>query len=439
MKRLLNQISLHTLANLTLHISQQHTHSHTHTPNLPTELPHTNKKRTMTASLVDLSNPLGRNIAAIMLVGLVGAFDFTASLMSIQPYYIFLEGPERLYGLTFGCYDIAQMVAVPIFARFVDRTQRFQDCFVIGIGLTVIGNLLYALLFVIQNATGLDNSGWVLMIIARFVMGFGSATLITGLTYITKYTTMKQRFGAVGSYRVAQTIARMFGPMVGFLFVALPDPAPTASIWLNMFNFFTMPGWFSAILGVVCIICVRRWFRDSSVPVPKSQACSNKLFVWNFQEGGILRSTSYAFCITFVFSMIQWTITSNMFAFATGLFHVVEKQVSEPRAKRARSKLTLNIMQVDLWKPWTGYGIGALSASRGWKYIGNHYGEKIKYLEKKFAMLGAVLIVGGGLFFIRYSTYAVGSNSHPSIMWFGTCILGLGVIFFQTNMEVVYR
>jgi len=100
-------------------------------------------------------------------------------------------------------------------------------------------------------------------------MGFGSATLITGLTYITKFTTMKQRFGAVGSYRIAQTIARMIGPSIGFIFVGLPDPVKDKSVILNLFNFFTMPGWLSAVLGFVSIFLVMRWFCDEAVPVPE--------------------------------------------------------------------------------------------------------------------------------------------------------------------------
>jgi len=95
--------------------------------------PQGHQRSDSTCSLVSLTTPLGKNVASVMLVGLVGAFDFTASLMSIQPYYYFLKGPERLYGVTFGCYDIFQILAVPIFARFVDRTGRFRNCFVFGI------------------------------------------------------------------------------------------------------------------------------------------------------------------------------------------------------------------------------------------------------------------------------------------------------------------
>ena len=60
------------------------------------------------------------------------------------------------------------------------------------------------------------------MLVARGIMGLGSSALIIGSSFFTATTTMADRFEALGAYRVAQTQARMLGPMVGLAFVWLP-------------------------------------------------------------------------------------------------------------------------------------------------------------------------------------------------------------------------
>lgn len=52
--------------------------------------------------------------------------DFTMSLMSIQPLYYVLDGPEHVYGLTFGSYDLTAMLFAPLFGYWTDLTGTFK-------------------------------------------------------------------------------------------------------------------------------------------------------------------------------------------------------------------------------------------------------------------------------------------------------------------------
>ena len=105
-----------------------------------------------------------------------------------------------------------------------------------------------------------------------------------------------------------------------------------------------------------------------------------------------------------------------MFAFATGLFRCVTTQG-------------------DLWRPWTGYAIGALLASHAWKLVGRRLGSQVPFLEKRLALGGTASMLFGAVFFARFEGKG-GGGSHQALMWTGTAFLGCGVIFFQTNFEV---
>jgi MFS family permease len=122
---------------------------------------------------------------AVLVAGFALAIDFTMSLMSIQPLFYLLEGPQSLYGLTFGCYDLTAMLFAPLFGLWTDRTRRFKPQIMFGSMVNAAGNLLYAF-------TVLAGQWWI-MLVSRLVAGVGAATLGLGSSYITQTTTSAQR------------------------------------------------------------------------------------------------------------------------------------------------------------------------------------------------------------------------------------------------------
>lgn len=156
---------------------------------------------------VNFKTEVGRTYATVMLVGAVCAFDFVATLISIQAFYYILEGPENLYGLAVGIYDILQLLAAPLFGIWSDR-YGYKAPLCVGVLCTSAGNLLYAMLFVIHHEAN-ASTGWPWMLVARGIMGIGSAAITCGTAFLTSHTSMTRRFEALGSYRAYQSIARM--------------------------------------------------------------------------------------------------------------------------------------------------------------------------------------------------------------------------------------
>jgi len=100
-----------------------------------------------------------------------GAFfaDYTMSMMSIQAFYYAMQGPQRLYGLTFGAYDLTGMLMAPLFGAWSDKNGKFKAQFLSGGWINVAGNLIYAFTFL--------SGKWWMMLLARLVAGIGEATL----------------------------------------------------------------------------------------------------------------------------------------------------------------------------------------------------------------------------------------------------------------------
>lgn len=132
-------------------------------------------------------------------------------MMSIQAFYYSLQGPQHLYGLTFGAYDLTGMLVAPFFGWWSDSTKKFKNQFLTGGMVNVVGNLIYAFSFLAGK--------WYMMLIARLVAGIGEATLGLGSSYIASTTTLEGRQVALMKYRVSQSMARMFGPFIGYIFL----------------------------------------------------------------------------------------------------------------------------------------------------------------------------------------------------------------------------
>lgn len=81
------------------------------------------------------------------------------SLMSIQPFYYTLRGPQSLYGLTFGSFDLAAMLIAPLFGLWTDRTGTFKAQVLTGAALNACGNLVYAFTFL--------GDAWWMLLLAR--------------------------------------------------------------------------------------------------------------------------------------------------------------------------------------------------------------------------------------------------------------------------------
>ena len=361
------------------------------------------------------ATPQMRTFMCVMVVGLVAAFDFVATSMSIQPYYYLLGGDKRLYGLVVGVYDLAQFLAAPVFGYIADHAG-YKFLFSFGVFLTFVGNVMYAMLFVINDNMDKDSafSGWHCMMLARAVMGVGSGVIITGSTFITRKTDMIDRFPALGAYRVYQTMSRMIGPMVGFFFVDMPvDVQSTAeggTLKNQLINFYTLPGWLAAGLGLLGTLFVLRYFDETACPDAQDQHSYHST-----GGGSITWIALTSYFIQAVYGACVFSIFSNIFAFATAKFHVVHAQM-------------------DLWKPYVAIGVGTIFSIMVWKKAKKKYEDKIAF-EKTWARVAMTIGIAAWAFLI-----GTWKEAHPPEwhMYASFALSGMSTTLFFANNEIIF-
>ena len=279
----------------------------------------------------------------------------------------------------------------------------FATCLVIN----ALGNLIYAFTFL--------GGPWYMMLIARLVAGVGAGALGLGASYCSQTTTVDQRQRRLVTYRTSQSVARMVGPFIGYIFLGLPQVNSSSSTALKVFNWYTIPGWVAFV--VVAALSGLFWwmFVDPTV--------ENEHVVRRVEQAGEAtperRREFYSFCgiwmgLVFFATMLQFGYYSNLFAVFAGQYHAINDQY-------------------DQWKVFLGIAGGACAASVtyrvGVKALPRIFDERYVAMATSWLFMGAVLLV------VPYG----GATSVPveATFYASTAMFGLGVVMFGPSVEII--
>ena len=345
---------------------------------------------------------------ALLFQGAAMAVDFTMALMSIQTFYYVLGGPPRLYGFTFGSYDLTALLVAPLLGFVSDKPKSFKPLFLLCMAINASGNLLYAFTFL--------GHEWYMMLIARLVAGVGAASLGLGSSYITSTTTMEQRQKQLVSYRVIQSLARFLGPFVGYIFLGLPTVSSSSSTALKVFNWYTIPGWV-AFFVVACIFLVFLWkFHDPTEEnehIVRSQA----KIAENLDERAKEFRTFIIIWLSMVFvsTFLQFGYYANLFGLFAGQFHGVSDQYEQ-------------------WKVFVAVGAGAGTASIT-------YRTGVKVFPKVFNERVMVIFSSWILFVVYMLVIPFGGSTEilaEARFYASSALFGLAVVIGAPAVEAVF-
>ena len=379
---------------------------------------------------IDLSTKEGRNLTFIFILGLACTLDVVVTNLSIQPfYYILAYGNNasipteaaNLYGLANGIYWLAQFAGAPIFGYIVDRTKSYKTVFFVGLFLQGLGNLLYTFLYVIEQQTSLE--AWKLLIVSRAVQGFGSAVVITGTTYITSFVKAEDRASVLGRYRYSQIVTRFVGAFLAFSFIGLPEPDYDSPYSVDLFNFYTTGAWVAlCLIFVTTIACVRLFEEhgadgDSSETeaenqMPEKDPVSFSEFVDSCHQrlgpdgGSVWTFVATAGAVQLILLFSVYSVVSQVFGFSVAYYKVVSTQI-------------------EIWKPWLGFGIGSMCGSYIWKIATPKLNTL--YPERWWTSIGQASALAAMLLLQPFPTPIV------SFMYVGYCLVAMGLSWFAVN------
>eukprot|EP01135_Chromosphaera_perkinsii_P001835 Nk52_evm14s211 gene=Nk52_evmTU14s211 len=192
----------------------------------------------------------------ILLLGFLIMFDYGIVFISIQAYFHELApGLDRLYGVAFGVYDLATFLGLPFFGWLTNRIGM-KNTILFALLFNIGGNVLYSCAMVVHMPSDPTATPgmWELIIVGRFIAGFGASCVALGVADISKRTTYGQRSGVIASYRGIGVVARSVGPMIALPLTRMNMDLTSTVDYL--FNFYTIPGWITAGLSLITFFCI---------------------------------------------------------------------------------------------------------------------------------------------------------------------------------------
>jgi MFS family permease len=375
---------------------------------------------------LNLSTKEGRNLTFIIILGLACTLDVVVTNLSIQPfYYILAYGnnstisieAQNLYGFANGVYWLAQFVGAPVFGYVVDKTQSYKLVFFVGLLLQGLGNLLYTFLYVIEQQTSLE--AWKLLIVSRAVQGFGSAVVITGSTYITSFVKAQDRASVLGRYRYSQIITRFVGAFLAFAFIGLPEPNSSSPFSVDILNFYTTGSWVAlGLISLTALACIRLFEEPHVVgngensPAAAKDTLTCSEFVDRCHQrlgpnGGSIWTFVAAAGAVQLFQLFSvYSVVSQVFGFSVAYYKVVAEQVQ-------------------IYKPWLGFGVGSMLGSYVWKKVTPMMDTA--FPERRWTTAGQAASVAAMVFLLPFATPVV------PFMYIGYCLLAVGLSWFSVN------
>ncbi|KAI8101718.1 hypothetical protein M9434_006785 [Picochlorum sp. BPE23] len=366
---------------------------------------------------------------AVILLAFGLTIDFSMALMSLQTFYHVLQGPPRAYGIVFASYELFALLGTPIFGYLSDCTSTFKLLFMGGLVLNLFGNLMYAFSFLAD--------AWWLILLGRSIAGFGSATTALGASYLTQTTTMEERQSKIVSFRLSQTVASAIGPMVGFIFLFLPEVGSGSPTSEKIFNWYTISGWIATLVMVVVILSFFLMFEDPSslnghlvvtlngdddddddddVDCAMTDQYSNDCEVTNDK----LVRQKFRDCliswliVVFFCGFLISAFFCNVFAVFSAQFHGVTTQTG-------------------MWKVW----IASLTSIIGnvMNKVGIKFAPKF-FDERQLVITSQIFITCAYLLVIPYH----GPDSTPPEALYYTAVgcMGFGLAFYFTSSEAIF-
>jgi ceroid-lipofuscinosis MFS transporter 7 len=159
-----------------------------------------------------------RSIFVVHFSLLVASLGSSIIFTGVYPYLIQMDPSVAMieYGIVVAADAAAQMIFAPLFGAWVDRIKTVRPVFLICCTLFCAGNVLYAMvgMFHRNHIFGVEIRGsriWV-MLVARFVVGAGTALNSAGRYYITQATLVSERTTQISILSLFQTLGFIMGP-----------------------------------------------------------------------------------------------------------------------------------------------------------------------------------------------------------------------------------
>lgn len=335
---------------------------------------------------------------AVHYFGFTMAVDYSIGLLSVEELWSSLGGSATLFGFMFGSYALAQAVVSPLLG-YISDLRGLKFAVMLSLIINVTGNAMYGLSVLAQSLN--------MVFIGRFVAGLSAGSVTLALIYLTNTTPRETRGKSVASFKLAQAVGLLGGPLIGmFLVPLLAGHKKATTTSAKVFNFYTTPAWLAtANVVLIMLPLIKFFFKNPMAP--------HMAMKFNYREAkGLIIHSTVLMLSMFFGTACFWGVISDLLTLAFGQYHLISSQR-------------------DLWKVYISGGIAFVVAGI---LIRATIHRKVS--PAMFSILGLIANVWG---FVLLIDYKLNNERLMNGFYFGAVALSTsgGAAFF-TGAGVYY-
>eukprot|EP00095_Tigriopus_kingsejongensis_P005987 maker-scaffold48_size466083-snap-gene-3.27 protein:Tk05987 transcript:maker-scaffold48_size466083-snap-gene-3.27-mRNA-1 annotation:"major facilitator superfamily domain-containing protein 8" len=215
------------------------------------EVPHSRRSTMATDNRARL-----RSLFIVHTSMLILALGSSIIYTGLYPYLQLLDPSVRLdeYGFVVASDALAQMIFSPIFGIIADKMGSIRVVAIICALTFFGGNVIFSLISLIpREIAGLAKPRVWGLLVARFVVGTGTAINAAARAYVSKVTTMSERTTHVALLSLFQTLGFILGPALQSALTPIGEKEISGDS-VVVFDMYTATGWVSAINGALALV-----------------------------------------------------------------------------------------------------------------------------------------------------------------------------------------
>lgn len=366
-------------------------------------------------------------LAAVMLAMFMSAVEATI-VSTAMPSIVSELGGFTLYSWVFSSYLLMQVATILIYGKISDLFGR-KPIFIIGVSIFLIGSVLCGLAKTLE-----------MLIIFRFIQGFGAgAVMPIATTIVGDIYTKEERAAVQGYLSSVWGISAVLGPVLGGLFVNYVS-------WVYVF-------WMNVPLGLLAILGVALFLKED---------VEKKKHAIDYTGSILLVVAISALMLVLVEGGVRWAwsswqVMSLMLLFLIGsiLFILQERRAAEPMmplhiwkykaisvSNLASLTTGMIIMGVSSFLPAFVQGVMEMSPmvagftlttmSIGWPIASTLAGKMVINIGyRKITITGGIALIIGSFIFLTLSP-----EKGPIWAALGSFFIGFGMGLTTTSFIV---
>ncbi|TMS32464.1 hypothetical protein L596_000295 [Steinernema carpocapsae] len=212
-----------------------------------------------------------RSIYVAAILGFSCAVQYSLYFTSLWPYLDIIDksANETFFGLIIASYSLGQIVASPSFGYWSNRIKSIRLPMAVGTLFMTLGNILYLTVELFPN-----NRRYV-MLIARFIVGIGSANVTLVKTYASTSCNPTDRPRALAFVTGGIAFGSTVGPAIQLIFTPLSYPGWVLAPGLSL-SMYTASAYAACVMNIASILALYTIFTESYAGVVKEQAKSEQ-------------------------------------------------------------------------------------------------------------------------------------------------------------------